>query len=211
MTDDPHADQPVVARGATLDDADAAVVLVHGRGSNAESIAELADDLPAAVAVLAPQAEGDTWYPASFTAPVVENEPRRTSALRAVDRTVRRATDAGVSLDRVLLAGFSQGACVAAEYVARTPRRYGGLVVLAGGLMGETLADDYAGDLDGTPVFLGCSDDDQWIPEARVHDSAAVFETLGAEVTVEIYPDAPHAILDDERDRLAAMAARLTG
>jgi phospholipase/carboxylesterase len=210
VTDDPHGDQPLVTRGASLDGADAALVLVHGRGSNAESIAALADDLPTeGVAVLAPQAADDSWYPESFTAPVAANEPGRTSALRAVDRTVARATDAGVAVDRVVLVGFSQGACVAAEYVARTPRRYGGLAVLAGGLVGETLADDYAGDLDGTPVFLGCSDDDPWIPEARVHDSAAVFEALGADVTVDIYPDAPHAVLDDERERVAAMLARV--
>jgi len=205
VTDDPHADQPVLTRGPTLAAADAALVLVHGRGSTAEAIVGLADDLPTeGVAVLAPQAEADTWYPESFLAPLAANEPRRTSALRAVDRCLDRAGAAGVPAERVVLAGFSQGACVAADYVATEPRRYGGLGVLSGGLMGETLPE-YAGDLDGTPVFLACSDEDEYIPEVRVHDSARAFEALGADVRVHVDEGGPHAVTDAARAGVAAL------
>ncbi len=205
MTDDPHADEPVLTRGPALSDTDAALVLVHGRGSTAEAIVRLADDLPTeGVTTLAPQADDDTWYPESFLAPMTANEPRRTSALRAVDRSLDRAAAAGVPPERVVLAGFSQGACVVADYAATEPRRYGGLGVLSGGLMGETLPE-YAGDLDGTPVFLACSDEDEYIPEPRVHDSARAFEALGADVRVHIDEGGPHAITDAARTGVAAL------
>lgn len=208
MPDDPHADRSALLRGAALDDARAAAVLVHGRDASAEAIAALADDLPTdRVAVLAPRAADDTWYPGSFLDARTANEPRRSSALGAVDAAVDRAA-AGVPVHRVVLAGFSQGACVAAEYVATRPRRYGGLAALSGGLMGETL-DGYAGDLDGTPVYLACSDADPYVPEARVHDSAAVFERMGADVAVDVDEGGPHAVTDAARERLAAMVERV--
>ena len=203
---DPHRNQPLLTRGAALADATRALVLVHGRGASAEAIAALADDLPTdGVAVLAPQAGDDTWYPGSFLAPVAENEPRRTAALEAVGRALERATTAGVPADRVVIAGFSQGACVAADLAARAPRRYGGLAVLSGGLMGETLGE-YDGSLDGTPVLFACSDEDPYIPEDRVRDSAAAFERLGGDVTVQIDAGGPHAITDEA---IAWVAARL--
>lgn len=209
-SDDPHADQDLVTAGAPLSVAEAALVCVHGRGSSAETIVNVVDDLYRhGLAILAPQADRSTWYPNSFVDPVETNEPRLTSALRAVDRTVARAVDAGLARERTLLLGFSQGACVAADYVARNPTRYGGLGVLSGGLVGETLADDYAGDLDRTPVFLGCSEGDPWIPEDRVHDSAAVFASLNADVTTRIYDGDDHLVNDDEIDRLDAMVETL--
>lgn len=201
--DDPHADQPIVTAGAPLSAAEAALVCVHGRGSSAETIAAVVEDLVCpGLALLAPQADQSTWYPNRFVDPVETNEPRLTSALRAVDRTLDRAIAAGVARERTVLLGFSQGACVAADYVARTPARYGGLGVLSGGLVGEELADDYAGDLDRTPVFLGCSEGDPYIPEARVHDSAAVFESMNADVTTRIYDGDDHLVTDDELARL---------
>lgn len=208
--DDPHADTHLVTAGAPLSVAEAALVCVHGRGATAEGIVNLVDDLYRhGVALLAPQADRSTWYPNSFVDPVETNEPRRSSALRAVDRTVERVVAAGVPRERVLLLGFSQGACVAADYVARTPTRYGGLAVLSGGLIGERLPDDYAGDLDRTPVFFGCSEGDPYIPETRVHDSAAVFESLNADVTVRIYDGDDHRVNDDEMARLDGMVAAL--
>jgi phospholipase/carboxylesterase len=210
--DDPHGNGDLVTAGAPLSAAEAAVVAVHGRGATAEGIVNLVDDCYRhGVAFLAPQADRSTWYPNSFVDPVETNEPRRRSALRAVDRTVERAVEAGLSRERVLLLGFSQGACIAADYVARNPTRYGGLAVLSGGLIGERLPDDYAGDLERTPVFLGCSEGDPYIPEARVHDSAAVFADLNADVTVRIYDGDDHRVTDDELARLDAMVAALVG
>lgn len=210
MTEDPHADGELVTAGAPLSAAEAALVCVHGRGSTAEGIVNLVDDLYRhGVALLAPQADRNTWYPNGFMDPVETNEPRRTSALHAVDRTVERVVESGVPRERVLLLGFSQGACIACDYVARNPARYGGLAALSGGLIGETLPDDYAGDLERTPVFFGCSEGDSWIPEERIHDSAAVFEALNADVTTRIYDGDAHQINDDELGVLDGMVAAL--
>jgi len=209
--DGPHQGQPLVTAGTELADSDAAVVLVHGRGATARSIVQMAGAFHRdGVAYLAPQAERNTWYPNPFTAPVESNEPGRTSGLQAVADAVETATDAGIPTNRVMLLGFSQGACLASEFVARHPDRYGGLVALSGGLIGETIdPDDYAGELDGTPAFFGCSDVDPHIPEERVHESAAVFEQLNADVTTELYPGMGHTINADEQERVSAMVAAL--
>jgi phospholipase/carboxylesterase len=207
----PHQGQPLVTAGASLDDAEAAVVLVHGRGATARSIVGTAEAFHRpGVAYLAPQANGNTWYPHPFTAPVESNEPGRTSGLRAIADAVEWATDAGIPIERVALLGFSQGACLAGEFVARTPRRYGGLAVLSGGLTGETVApDEYTGDLEHTPVFLGCSDVDPHIAAERVTESATVFEHLNADVTTRLYPGMGHTINRDEREHVSAMVADL--
>ena len=210
QSDDPHADQGLVTAGAPLSAAGAALVCVHGRGSSAETITAVVEDLVRpGLALLAPQADQSTWYPNRFVDPVETNEPRLTSALRTVDRTLDRAAAAGVARDRTVLLGFSQGACVAADYVARTPARYGGLGVLSGGLVGEELTDDYAGDLERTPVFLGCSEGDPYIPETRVHDSVAVFESMNADVTTRIYDGDDHLVTEDDVARLDAMVTAL--
>jgi len=212
-TDDPHDSEPATA-GAPLEAAAVAVVMVHGRGATAEGILGLREELElpddAAVAYLAPRAHSNTWYPHSFLEPVERNEPGRSSGLRAIDRLVDRATDAGVPADRVLLVGFSQGACLASEYVARHPRRYGGLVVLSGGLIGDEL-DDYEGDLDGTPVFLGCSDRDPHIPVERVHATRDALSAMGADVTERIYEGMGHGVNADELDHASRMVRDLLG
>ena len=212
MEDGPHQNQSLVTAGASIEDANAAVVLVHGRGATAQSIVAMASDLPAErVAYLAPQAARNTWYPNSFLQPVEQNEPGRASGLAAVDAAVERATDAGIPLESVLVGGFSQGACLATEYVARNPRRYGGLVAFSGGLIGETIDhEDYEGDLDGTPAFFGCSDVDPHIPEERVHDSAAVIEALGGDVTKRLYEGMGHGVNDDEMTFFRGMVEDLT-
>ena len=196
----PHAGQPIETAGTALEDATVAVVLVHGRGATARSILQFAGQLPTeGVAYLAPQAARNTWYPQSFLAPVEANEPGRSSGLAIVDRAVERAESAGNPIERVVILGFSQGACLASEYVARNPRRYGGLVALSGGLIGESIdRDEYAGDLAGTPAFLGCSDVDPHIPVERVHETAAVLEGLGADVTTRIYEGMGHGVNEDE-------------
>ncbi|GAB3035420.1 alpha/beta hydrolase [Natronobiforma cellulositropha] len=214
--DGPHQDQPLVSAGAPLEVAEAAVVLVHGRGASAESILRLADEFHQhGVAYFAPQAAGHTWYPNSFLAPVESNEPGRTSGLAAVANAVETAIDSGVERDRIAILGFSQGACLASEFVARNPTRYGGLVALSGGLIGETVdAADYLesadGDLEGTPAFFGCSDVDPHIPVERVHESAAVLDDLGADVTTRIYEGMAHTINDDEIAFVTDLVAGLT-
>lgn len=196
----PHDDQPVVRDGLSLSAADAAVVLVHGRGATAKSILGMAREFHRdGVAYLAPQAARNTWYPNSFLAPVEANEPGRSSGLAKLEAIVEEATDAGLPQERILVGGFSQGACLATEFVARNPTRYGGLFALSGGLIGESIVpEEYAGDLDGTPAFLGCSDRDPHIPEERVHVTAEVLERLGAEVDTRIYPNMPHTVNQDE-------------
>jgi phospholipase/carboxylesterase len=198
--DGPHQGQQLVTAGTPLEDAEAAAVLVHGRGATAGSIVQMGGEFHGeGLALLAPQAARNTWYPNSFMRPVETNEPGRTSGLRAVADAVDRATDAGIPTEKVLLLGFSQGACLASEYVARNPRRYGGLVVLSGGLIGETVdASEFDGDLEGTPVFVGCSDVDPHIPVERVHTTTDVFERLGADVEERIYEGMGHGVNQDE-------------
>jgi len=207
----PHQGQPLVTAGTPLDEAEAAVVLVHGRGATARSIVNMAESFHRpGVAFLAPQANRNTWYPNPFTAPVESNEPGRTSGLRAIADAVDEANAAGIPTERVVLLGFSQGACLGSEFVARNPTRYGGLAALSGGLIGETIdVEDYAGDLEETPAFFGCSDVDPHIPEERVHASADVFERLGADVTKRLYPGMGHTINEDESEYVSAMVADL--
>jgi predicted esterase len=197
---DPHADQPVLAAGAALSDARAAMILIHGRGASAENILGLAREFEAPdVAFLAPQAAGYSWYPYSFLVPLEENEPYLSSALRCVGAVVDRVMAEGIPAERVMLLGFSQGACLSVEFAARHPRRLGGIAGLSGGLIGaEGTPRDYAGLLDGTPVFLGSSDPDPHIPVARVHETDAVLSRMGARVTTRIYPRMGHTICDDE-------------
>lgn len=191
-----------LATGATpLIDAHTAVVLLHGRGASAETILTLAHELeaPEGVAFLAPQADGHTWYPYSFLAPRERNEPWLTAALDAVGNLVDKIVEADISRHKIVLMGFSQGACLAQEFAARHATRYGGVVGFSGGLIGpEVQPDLYSGSFDGTPVFLGCSDTDAHIPENRVHASATLLESLGAEVTTRIYPGMGHTINRDE-------------
>ena len=207
----PHQDQPLVTAGAPLDAAEAAVVLIHGRGATARSIVRMADEFHEhGVAFLAPQAARNTWYPNSVLAPVERNEPGRTSGLQAIRDAVDEANDVGIPTERVMLLGFSQGACLASEFVARNPRRYGGLAVLSGGLIGPDVdPEEYEGSVEGTPVFLGCDDEDPHIPLERVHETAAAFERLDADVTKRIYEDLGHGVNDDEIDHVSAMVRGL--
>jgi len=209
----PHQDQPLVTAGTDLADATAAVVLAHGRGATARSIAQTGMEFHhEGVAILAPQAARNTWYPNPFTAPVERNEPGRSSGLRAIADAIETAADANIPTERVVVGGFSQGACLASEYVARNPRRFGGCVALSGGLIGAEIdRDDYGGDLDATPAFFGCSDVDPHIPAERVHESAAVFEELGADVEKRLYEGMGHGVNRDEVEYVSGLVADLLG
>jgi len=174
--------------------------MVHGRGGSVEDMRGLAGELDdPQLAYVAPAAAGRTWYPYSFLEPLARNEPHLSSALRLVGRAVEKATGANLPADRVLLLGFSQGACLALEFTARNALRYGGVVGLSGGLIGpEGTPRDYPGKMDGTPVFLGCGDVDPHVPKRRVDETAGVLERLGARVTERIYPGMGHTINADE-------------
>lgn len=214
-----HEGQSLVQAGESLERADAAVIMLHGRGATAQGILSLMDeiDLPN-VAYVAPQARGLTWYPHSFLAPLDSNEPDLSSALRSVDDAFRFVEGAGMRMDQTILLGFSQGACLALEYAARHPRFYGGVVGLSGGLIGtkdrpgvRPPSDkdfDYSGSFDGTPIFVGCSDVDPHIPLVRVKTSVDVLKKLGADVTERIYPAMPHTINEDEIRVTRAMIAQ---
>lgn len=207
----PHQGQPVLTTGKPLHTAQSAMILVHGRGATAESILELADYLSHPEMVyLAPQANGHTWYPYSFLNPIAQNEPGLSSALQVLADLVAQVEAAGIPAERIILAGFSQGACLASEFVARNARRFGGLLAFSGGLIGPPgTPRDYPGSLNGTPVFLGCSDVDFHIPQERVQESADVFTRLGATVTMRLYPGMDHTIIQDEIDEAQKIVAGL--
>jgi phospholipase/carboxylesterase len=213
VSSDPHRDQPVRTRGRPLETARGAMILVHGRGASAADILGLADELwDDDLAYLAPEASGGAWYPYSFLAPLARNEPWLTSALKALGRVVAQASAAGIPASRVILVGFSQGACLATEFAARHATRYGGLVAFTGGLIGPpetTFA--YPGDLAGTPVFLGAGDPDPHVPWARVEETALVLSRLGGQVTLRRYPGMPHTINRDEIDEARKIVAQVKG
>ena len=210
MTDShPHAGQPVLTHGPHPSEARVAVILVHGRGDSAAGILGLSREFEVDdVAWIAPQAAGQTWYPYSFLAPIAQNEPGLSSALRVVEGLVEELGGDSVTHDRIVLMGFSQGACLAQEYAARHARRYHAIVGLSGGVIGPPgTPRDYPGTFDGTPVFLGCSDVDPHIPVERVRESAEVFRRMGAEVDARIYRAMGHTVNGDE---IAAVRALLS-
>lgn len=213
--DGPHADQPILTAGAPNGAAEAALVLLHGRGATANGILGLGDDLNrSGIAFIAPQAARSTWYPYSFMAPREQNQPYLDSALTAVDDAVEVAVDAGVPRERVGIVGFSQGACLASEYAFRNPARYGGVAALSGGLIGPdgtTWPKKENEPFAGTPALFGCSDDDPHIPEQRVHESAAAYRQCGAEVTERIYEGVGHTVVEDEMDWLRGLFDDLLG
>ena len=207
----PHGGQFVLDAGVLATRATSAMVLVHGRGDTASGILQLADVLPVrGMAYFAPQASGHTWYPNRFLAPIQTNEPWLSSALAGLDDLLSQIDAAGVPASRTVLLGFSQGACLALEFAVRHPRRYGALVGLSGGLIGPPGTTwPRAGSLDGTPVFLGCSDVDSHIPASRVHESADVLRAIGGQVTTVLYPGMDHTITREEIDEVARLVAPL--
>jgi predicted esterase len=200
LTPGPHQAARILRSGAEPQGARGAMVLIHGRGASAESILQVADVLNRPDwHYLAPQAAGNTWYPYSFLQPMERNEPGLSSALALIGTILNQLRDAGIPAERTMLLGFSQGACLALEFVARNARQFGGVVGLSGGLIGpEGTPRDYAGSLDGTPVFLGCSDVDFHIPVERVHETARVLGALGGVVEERIYAGMGHEINVDE-------------
>lgn len=196
----PHSRARVLATGRVLGEAAGAVVMLHGRGASAASILELAQPLNRpALAYVAPDAAGGAWYPYSFMADTERNQPHLDSALALVGAVVEEVKGAGIPQERIFLLGFSQGACLASEWAFRNPGRYAGIIAFSGGLIGPAgMTWKTDGSLEGTPVFLGCSDVDAHIPKERVDESAEVFRAMGATVTKRIYPGMAHTVNEDE-------------
>jgi predicted esterase len=203
----PHRGQPVRAAGLPLENARGAMVMVHGRGASAESIMTLIPAIDIGTfAYLAPSASGGTWYPNSFMAPIPSNEPGITSGIEVIGSVIDSIVAAGIPAERIMLLGFSQGACLSLEYAARNAKRYGGICTLSGGLIGpDGTPRDYAGSFDETPVFLGCSDIDGHIPATRVIESAEVMKRMGAHIIMKLYPGMGHLINDDEVQHVRSM------
>ncbi|CAN5488310.1 dienelactone hydrolase family protein [soil metagenome] len=217
MNADPHRGLPVLHAGAALEEADVALVLLHGRGASPEDILPLLPELIRAgdmnplpkLAALAPRAGGGQWYPYSFMAPVEQNQPYLNSALRVVEDIVYHLEQTGFPTERIVLGGFSQGACLATEFVARNPRRWGGLLSFSGGLIGPVGGDlTTGGDLAGMPAYFGCAERDPHIPAERVSESVDALREMGAEVNVELFAGSDHTVRSEE---LAAGAELLAG
>lgn len=197
----------VITRGKPLSETGKALLLVHGRGASAQSILDLANHLPVQDFTLyAPQATNHSWYPYNFMAPEEQNQPALDSALELLDELVKSILDQGVKSKNLYLGGFSQGACLTSEYATRNARKYGGLLLFTGGLIGQELVTDrYKGDFEGTPVLLTTGDPDPHVPVSRVEETAETMEKLGAIVTKKIYPGRPHTILQEELDLATKM------
>lgn len=211
-TTGPHHGQPILLDGPPPGEAPVAGVLLHGRGASAEGILDLGRAIARdGVTWLAPQAAGHTWYPQRFLAPLESNEPWLSSALAAVGDVVAQVEAAGVPARRIVLVGFSQGACLALEWLARTAHGVGAVAGLSGGLIGPpgTVWPD-TGRVDATRVFLGCSDVDAHIPKERVLETADVLSARGATVDAVLYPGMDHTVSPDEIRRVQALIDALT-
>jgi predicted esterase len=206
-----HQGQTLLVGGESLEKAQAAMIMVHGRGASAEDILSLSADLKQPGFIyLAPQAAGYSWYPNSFLAPIATNEPGLSSGLAVITSLLHQLAGAGIPAERTILLGFSQGACLSLEFVARNARSYGGVAGLSGGLIGpDDTPRDYPGSLAGTPVFLGCSDVDFHIPKERVLQSAEVLQRMGGNVTTRLYPGMGHTVNRDELRFVQSMMKEL--
>jgi predicted esterase len=209
----PHAGQPLATAGAPLGKSAVAMILVHGRNALPANILSF---VPAFgrpdITYLAPGAAGGTWYPLSFMADREKNEPAISSGVWVLEQLVQHVVRAGVRKDRIVLLGFSQGACLTSQFAASHADRYGGVVLYSGGLIGPPGTTwSYPGSFGGTPVFLGCSDVDTHVPKTRVDESAAVFQRMGATVTEQIYPGMGHLVNEEEIAFTRTLLDEITG
>jgi phospholipase/carboxylesterase len=190
----------IITGGRPLTAAARALIMVHGRGASAEDILSLADHLPVKdYALLAPEATGHSWYPYSFLAPPAQNQPWLGSALDLLGTAVDDIVAAGIAKEKIFFLGFSQGACLTLEFAARNAARYGGVAAFTGGLIGDKIyTENYKGNFDGTPVFIGTGDQDPHVPLQRVAATTALLRGMHADVTERVYPGRPHTILGEE-------------
>jgi phospholipase/carboxylesterase len=186
--------------GAPIATAKGALVMIHGRGATAANIIGLSRELNVSdMAIYAPQATNNSWYPYSFMAPDEENQPALSSAIEAINGVVKQIIADGIPAEKIFFVGFSQGACLTLEYITRNARRFGGAVTFTGGLIGERLiATNYSGDFAGTPVLITTGNPDPHVPLSRVQESVEVLKQHHAQVTLKVYPGRPHTITQDE-------------
>ncbi len=196
-------EKKIFTAGKDLSPENKVLILLHGRGGSAEDIVSLAGYLNVSeFTVIAPEATNNTWYPFSFMAPPSQNEPWLSSALELVNDIVNNLKDQGISSERIYFAGFSQGACLTLEYVARNAAKYGGVVAFTGGLIGDKIYEEnYKGDFNNTPVFIGTSNPDPHVPVERVHASTNILKSMNAQVVEKIYNNMGHTINQDEIDQ----------
>lgn len=194
----------ILYAGTPLEQADKALIMLHGRGADPESILTLSRLLSVeGYALLAPRATNHTWYPLSFLAPMTDNEPWLSSAIQVVKQTVDTVLQSGIKAENTYLLGFSQGACLALEFTARHARRYGGIVAFTGGLIGKEIdRSNYSGDFQQTPIFFGTSDPDFHVPVERVYASANIVREMNADVTEKVYLNRGHTISEDEIEQV---------
>jgi phospholipase/carboxylesterase len=190
----------ILTAGTPLDKAKGALILLHGRGGTAENIISLAGEFNInELAIVAPQATNHSWYPYSFMMPVAQNQPALDSALQIIGESVDDIIAKGIPAEQIYFAGFSQGACLTLEYVARNAKRFGGVIAFTGGLIGKELeTTNYKGDFNNTPILITTGDPDPHVPLSRVEESAAILKNLNADVTVKVYKGRPHTITGDE-------------
>lgn len=186
--------------GKSLNEAEKVLIMIHGRGGSAQDIVSLSQHLNVKdYALLAPQATNGTWYPFSFMAPVEQNEPWLSSAVETVEKTVQTALDAGIKAENIYFFGFSQGACLTLEFLARNAQKFGGAVAIIGGVIGEKIdRENYKGDFAQTPIFLGTSNPDFHVPVERVYATANILKEMNADVTEKIYANFGHSINQEE-------------
>ena len=190
----------IITAGVKLSEAKKVLIMIHGRGGSAEDILSLADNLNVAdFALLAPQATNYSWYPQSFLALPSNNEPWLSSALGLLKEIVDEAVSNGINKEHIYFIGFSQGACLALEFVTRNATQYGGVAAFTGGLIGDKIyLENYSGNFFKTPVFIGTSNPDPHVPVERVNASAAILEKMNADVTKKIYENMGHTINTNE-------------
>jgi phospholipase/carboxylesterase len=200
----PHQNQQVVTGGVDVEEATIGMILIHGRGASAQSMLMFADEFEQEdIHYRAIQAKGHTWYPRSFMAPKKMNQPGIKSGLQAIHDQIADLNDKGILTNKIVLLGFSQGACLTTEFAACHPQQYGGIIGLSGGLIGGKIdTNHYQGSMEQSPVFLGCSDRDPHIPQERVDLTEEVFEKLGARTTKKIYIGMGHTVNQDEIDHV---------
>ena len=194
------ATEKIITAGKKIEEANKAIIMLHGRGAGADDILGLSSYLHLKdFAILAPEAPGSTWYPQSFLAPIPNNEPSLSNALALIGRIVSNLIEKNIPANNIYLLGFSQGACLTLEYVARNAKQYGGVVAFTGGLIGDKIYNEnYKGNFDNTPFFIGTSNPDFHVSVERVYASVNILKDMGANVTEKIYENMGHMINEDE-------------
>ncbi|MGW8144452.1 MAG: alpha/beta hydrolase [Anaerolineales bacterium] len=209
MTENIHQGQPLIDYGAEIEEANRFVILLHGRGATADSMLPIAEALNLdGSRFVIPQAGLNRWYPQTAFGPLEANEPDLSSALATISNLVETARSNGLTDQQIAFGGFSQGACLACEYVARNAKKYAGLFIFSGALIGpQATPRNYPGSFEDMPVFIGGSDVDPWVSHDLLTDTAAVFERMGARVDFRTYPGMGHTINQDEIERVRTMLA----